>query len=234
EGNGDARLSAQFERERSPGDRGQPAADHGVGAEVSPLDVVEVHRAPVAVRAPLQLPVQLRHHLVRRGPALERVTVRPVRGGEDVAVGHRLTDPDRHRLLPDRDVQEAGQVTRPEAVLDLLLEVPVQQHLAQELAQPLLRERPALALDLHHEGEFMLRTVTLVAQWERMLAGLPGDWDDVRVVLRVADEGTASRAAALLGPLMPGRSGREVRFYAARRGAGPSPASVRRALARPD
>src|SRR5439155_24213520 len=79
-----------------------------------------------------------------------------------------------------------------------------------------------------------LRTVTLVAQWERMLAGLPGDWDDVRVVLRVADEGTASRAAALLGPLMPGRSGREVRFYAARRGAGPSPASVRRALARLD
>lgn len=43
-----------------------------------------------------------------------------------------------------------------------------------------------------------------------------------------------SRAAALLGPLMPGRAGRELRFFAARRGSGPSPLAVSRALAHLD
>ena len=46
-------------------DRRQPAADDRVRAEVAALDVVEVHRAAVAVRAALELPVQLGHDLVR-------------------------------------------------------------------------------------------------------------------------------------------------------------------------
>jgi hypothetical protein len=80
----------------------------------------------------------------------------------------------------------------------------------------------------------MLRAVSLVAQWERIQEDLPRDWGDARLSLRVADESKAARATALLGPLMPGRAGKELRFYAARRGAGPAPGAVGRALARLD
>ena len=45
---------------------------------------------------------------------------------------------DRDRLLADRHVQEPGQVTGSELLLDLLLEAPDQQHLAQKLTQALL------------------------------------------------------------------------------------------------
>jgi hypothetical protein len=80
----------------------------------------------------------------------------------------------------------------------------------------------------------MLRLVSLAQQWERIQAGLPADWTDARLVLRISDESRLERAAALLGPLQPGRAGRELHLQAARRGAGPAPAAVARALARLD
>ncbi len=127
----------------------QPATDDGVRAEVPALDVVEVHRAAVAVRAALDLPVELRHEGVRMRAPRERVPVGTVRGREDVAVGHRLADADVDGLLADRDMQEARQVAGAEALLHLLLETPDQQHLAQELAERLVVQRPSL-LDLRH------------------------------------------------------------------------------------
>ena len=48
--------------------------------------------------------------------------------------------PRRDRLLPDRDVQEAGQLAGAEALLDLLLEAADHEHLAEELAQALIGE----------------------------------------------------------------------------------------------
>jgi hypothetical protein len=80
----------------------------------------------------------------------------------------------------------------------------------------------------------MLPAVSLAQQWQRIQAGLPPDWSDARLALRISDESRLERAAALLGPLQPGRAGRELRFYAARRGAGPAPAAIERALARLD
>lgn len=80
----------------------------------------------------------------------------------------------------------------------------------------------------------MLRLVSLAAQWDRIEADLPEGWGDARLVLTPEDGGRLPRTAALLGPLMPGRTARELRFFAARRGAGPSPAAVRRALERLD
>src|SRR5437868_10915937 len=74
----------------------------------------------------------------------------------------------------------------------------------------------------------MLRAVSLVAHWREIEARLPADWSDARLLLSVEDESKAPRAAALLGPAMPGRSGREIRFYSARRGAGVPPDAVRR------
>ncbi len=80
----------------------------------------------------------------------------------------------------------------------------------------------------------MLRAVTLVAAWRRIESELPRDWTDARLRLVVEDESHASRAAALLGPAMPGRSGREIRFYCARRGAGIGPDAIVRLLERLD
>jgi hypothetical protein len=80
----------------------------------------------------------------------------------------------------------------------------------------------------------MLRAVRLVDQWRELERGLPGDWGDARFLLTLDDEPAAGRAAAMLTPLQAGRSGREVRFFAARRGVGARPDTVRRTLARLD
>ena len=80
----------------------------------------------------------------------------------------------------------------------------------------------------------MLPAVSLAQQWKGFQAGLPPDWSDARLALRISDESPLERAAVLLGPLQPGRAGRELRFDAARRGTGPSPGAIERALARLD
>jgi hypothetical protein len=72
--------------------------------------------------------------------------------------------------------------------------------------------------------------VRLVEQWRRIEAELPADWAAARVLLTLADERRAARAAGLLAPLYAGRSGGEVRFSCARRGLGPRPDTVRRLL----
>jgi hypothetical protein len=76
--------------------------------------------------------------------------------------------------------------------------------------------------------------VRLVDQWQEIERGLPRDWGDARLLLTVADERQADRAAALLGPINPGRGGKQLRFYIARSGAGHRPDLIRRLLARLD
>jgi hypothetical protein len=80
----------------------------------------------------------------------------------------------------------------------------------------------------------MLRPVSLVKQWRKMLRELPGNWADARLRLTVEDERKADRAATALAPLTPGRRGSTFRFYTARGGAGPAPGLVERLLARLD
>jgi hypothetical protein len=80
----------------------------------------------------------------------------------------------------------------------------------------------------------MLRAVGLVDQWRKIEASLPAEWTDVRLKLTVADDARCDRAAALLGPLMPGRFGKEIRFFAGRRGAGPGVQAISRLLRRLD
>jgi hypothetical protein len=76
--------------------------------------------------------------------------------------------------------------------------------------------------------------MSLVADWEGVQRSLPEDWGTARLRLTVADEDDCERAAALLGPANPGRRGKVIRVFAARRGAGPSPESLRSLLARLD
>ena len=150
---------AELEGERGADDRGQAAADDRVRAEVPVLDVVEVHRAAVAVRAALLLAVELGHDRVRVRSLGERVAVRAVRRGDHVVRLERGADARGDRLLADADVQEARQLAGAEALLDLLLEAADQQHLAEELVQPLVRQRALrawLLLDLGHRGLIML------------------------------------------------------------------------------
>ena len=74
----------------------------------------------------------------------------------------------------------------------------------------------------------------LVDQWRAIERDLPEGWGDARLRLTAAEEGQCDRAAALLGPAAPGRRGRVISFFAARRGAGPSPDLVERLLRRLD
>jgi hypothetical protein len=77
--------------------------------------------------------------------------------------------------------------------------------------------------------------MALVDQWRAIETSLPQDWADVRLELRLTDRTQLDKAAALLGPLTPGVLGaNRIRFFAARRGAGPGPDQVRRALAHLD
>jgi hypothetical protein len=80
----------------------------------------------------------------------------------------------------------------------------------------------------------MLGAMGLVDQWKQIEAGLPDDWGDARLRLRLPDESQTDRAAALLAPLNPGRGRGELRFYVTRHGAGPLPDQLQRHLARLD
>jgi hypothetical protein len=75
---------------------------------------------------------------------------------------------------------------------------------------------------------------TLVEQWRAIERDLPEGWGDARLRLTLEDGAESRAAAARLAPLQPGVRGREFRFYAARRGSGPAPDRVRRALERLD
>ena len=74
----------------------------------------------------------------------------------------------------------------------------------------------------------------LAEQWRRIERELPEDRSDARLLLRVDDPGQAEQAAAMLTPFSAGRSGSEIRFHTARRGAGASSDAVRRLLRRLD
>jgi hypothetical protein len=74
----------------------------------------------------------------------------------------------------------------------------------------------------------------LADQWHAIEEGLPADWADARLELTPDDPSQLDRAAALLAPLIPGRGRSTIRFFTARRGAGPSPEAVRRTVRRLD
>jgi hypothetical protein len=80
----------------------------------------------------------------------------------------------------------------------------------------------------------MLRVMRLVDQWREIMRELPDGWGDARLRLTVADAEDCDRAAAVLAPLNPGRRGKVLRLFSARRGGGPSPDVVTRLLHRLD
>src|SRR5262249_52323259 len=135
------------------------------------LDVVQVHRAAVAVRAALGLAVQLGHQLIGMRPLRERVPVSAMGGGDDVAVLERAANADRTGLLADRDVKESGQLSCAEALLDLLLETADQEHLPQHVLQVAFRQACAL-FDLCHGPE----CTVLPCRWSTAGTTLNAPW----------------------------------------------------------
>ena len=73
----------------------------------------------------------------------------------------------------------------------------------------------------------------LAGQWDRIVASLPAGWLQVELHLRVRSAADTARAAALLGPLQPGRMGNEIHFSVSRR-SGVGPDAARRLLANLD
>ena len=73
----------------------------------------------------------------------------------------------------------------------------------------------------------------LAEQWDRISRALPGGWGSVDLRLLAPDAAARSQAAALLGPLAPGRVGEEIRFTVSRT-SGVGPDAARRLLANLD
>ena len=60
--------------------------------------------------------------------------------------------------------------------------------------------------------------MALVDRLREIERRLPEDWETARIRLNVPDDGDCARAAALLGPLNPGRRGKLINFVMTRRG----------------
>jgi len=76
--------------------------------------------------------------------------------------------------------------------------------------------------------------VGLVEKWWKTEHSLPPGWKEARLSLRMHGENYARRAAALLGPANPVRTGLRVSLYTVQHGAGIGPKAVARLLARLD
>src|SRR5436190_20241509 len=109
------------------------------------------------------------------------------------------------------------------------------KRLIRSISRRKVRTRSSLSVDFRSTFaicfEFMLRLVSVVDQWQAIERYLPEGWGDARLRLTIPDLGDCDRAAALLGPVNPGRRGKVIPFFTARRGAGPSPDVIRRLLA---
>lgn len=76
--------------------------------------------------------------------------------------------------------------------------------------------------------------MSFVSQWNAIADELPADWSDAQLLVTIEHEGEVDRAAALLGPASPGRSGKQLRLFCVRSGAGLGPEALARALGRLD
>ena len=76
--------------------------------------------------------------------------------------------------------------------------------------------------------------MSFVSQWNAIAKDLPGDWSEVQLLVTIEDDSEVDRAASLLGPASPGRSGRGLRLYSTHHGSGNGPEALARVLGRLD
>jgi hypothetical protein len=80
----------------------------------------------------------------------------------------------------------------------------------------------------------MVQGMALVDQWNIIERGLDPRWSDAQVALTLADSARIGRAAALLAPAGPVKTGATLRFYVMPNGPGVGPEAVRRIFRRLD
>jgi hypothetical protein len=78
----------------------------------------------------------------------------------------------------------------------------------------------------------MVQAMTLVDQWNIIERGLDPRWSDAQIVVTLGNPANIARAAALLAPAGPVKTGATLRFYVAPNGPGVGPEAVRRLLRR--
>jgi hypothetical protein len=76
--------------------------------------------------------------------------------------------------------------------------------------------------------------VGLAEKWWEIERSLPPGWKEARLVFHAQGNTYAARAAALLAPANPGRSGYDISLYTAQHGVGIGPQAVSRLLTRLD
>jgi hypothetical protein len=74
----------------------------------------------------------------------------------------------------------------------------------------------------------------LAQHWQLIEENLPADWEEARVSLTTEQPGELERAAQVLGPLNPGRSGQKLVFSVRRAGGASGPEAARRLFGRLD
>src|SRR2546425_7956719 len=117
--------------ERESGAEGNVTTNDSMAAHESALDIEQVHRAALALRAASGLPEQLRHDGVRRDPLDQRLTVFAIGADDVVIVPKRRERADSHRFLADIQMAEAADLAEGIGLGCLFLEATNEQHLAQ-------------------------------------------------------------------------------------------------------
>ena len=174
--------------------------------------------------APLELPVQLGHDPLDRSPLRDRMSVRTVGGRDDVLPLRELRTrpspwpPARSRRagIPEARLRGSGPRPSPRtggsgASRGRTRAGPPRRRLS-------LRTRLAPPRS-SSSGHYADRPMRAADQWARIEEGLDEGWAEVR--LSFTPEGPVSEAAAVLGPLQPGRVGEELRFDVVRSGGAP-------------
>src|SRR3989442_9252956 len=124
-------------RERGTGrDSGAPSHD-GVCAEVARGRVGDMHRPALALAVPGCLAEELRKHAVRRRSFGEAVSVTTMGACNVVVRSERFANPDRHGLLADVEVREAGHQGASVEIVDPFLEQANGHHLPVHVDQSL-------------------------------------------------------------------------------------------------
>ena len=88
---------------------------------------------PLPPRDAGRLAEDLREHPLGRHAARQQVVVAAVRRRQPVVRAHRAADPDRDALLPDRQVDDAGQLAAREELREQLLELAHLHHRVEQL-----------------------------------------------------------------------------------------------------
>lgn len=135
EGDGDAAGAAHLMGEGAAGGDGQARADDAVGAQHADAHVGDVHRAATAAAYALGPAHDFEEEPLEVETFGQRVAVPAMIGGKGVFEAQRGAHADRHRLLPDAEMDEARHLAVGEHLRQPLFGPPHDQHAPVKLQE---------------------------------------------------------------------------------------------------